>query len=315
MKHSDLRGLTVATVLPFDNRGAIDWRSFDRLLEYCAIPDTTSAVFVNGHAGEGAALSPDERSAVIRHARTAIGTTKPLLSGVIATSISEGIRQARASEEAGADCYVLFPPEAIGGGAAQTPDGPLAWFEAISQAVSIPASVFQYPLASGLGYSTETLVALGQLQKVIAVKDGSGTMLAYEENYRALRAKAPDVAVLPSNFHWFLPQLAVGADGLLSGLGSLTPAWLADLWQAAENEDLAGMRAASDRLYPVVRAIYGPAPIIDMHSRIKVGLQQIGIIENPAPRPPLVPVSPHISEGIEAAVRALVPTPQIAKVN
>ncbi len=308
MKHSDLRGLTVATVLPFDSRCAIDWKSFDRLLAYCAVPDTTAAVFVNGHAGEGAALTPEERSAVIRHTRAVIGTSKPLLSGVIAPSIAEGVRQARAAEEAGADCYVLFPSEAIGGGAALTPEGPLAWFEAISQAVSIPASVFQYPLASGLGYSTETLVALGQLEKVIAVKDGSGTMLAYEENYRALRARAPDVAVLPSNFHWFLPQLAVGADGLLSGLGSLAPAWLAELWHAAENEDLAGMRAASDRLYPVVRAIYGPAPIIDMHSRIKVGLHQIGIIENPVPRPPLVPVRSHISERISAVVRAL-PSP------
>ena len=312
MKHTDLRGLTVATVMPFDARGAIDWRSFDRLLDYCAVPDTTAAVFVNGHAGEGAALSPEERGAVIRHTRAVIGKSKPLLSGVIANSIPEGIRQARAAEEAGVDCYVLFPPEAIGGAAAQTPDGPLAYFEAISQAISIPASVFQYPLASGLGYSTETLVALGQLEKVIAVKDGSGTMLAYEENYRALRAEAPDVAVLPSNFHWFLPQLAVGADGLLSGLGSLTPAWLADLWHAAEAEDLAGMRAASDRLYPIVRAIYGPAPIIDMHSRIKVGLQQIGIIENPAPRPPLVPVGSQISKRIEAAVRPLTPTPALA---
>ena len=313
MKHTDLRGLTVATVLPFDSRCAIDWSSFDRLLEYCAVPDATAAVFVNGHAGEGAALSPEERSAVIRHTRAAIGTSKPLLSGVIASSIAEGIRQARAAEEAGADCYVLFPPEAIGGGAALTPAGPLAWFQAISQAVSIPASVFQYPLASGLGYSTETLVALGQLERVIAVKDGSGTMLAYEENYRALRARAPDVAVLPSNFHWFLPQLAVGADGLLSGLGSLAPAWLAELWQAAENENLAGMRAASDRLYPIVRAIYGPAPIIDMHSRIKVGLWHLGIIRNPVPRPPLVPVGSDISERVEAAVRALAPT--LATVN
>ena len=305
MKHTDLRGLTVATVMPFNTRHEIDWKSFDRLLEYCAIPDATVAVFVNGHAGEGAALTQEERDAVIRHTRDAIGRSKPLLSGVIAGSIAEGIRQARAAEEAGADCYVLFPPEAIGGGAALTPAGPLAYFEAITQAVSIPASVFQYPLSSGLGYSTDTLLALGQLEKVIAVKDGSGTMLAYEENYRALRTGAPDTAMLPSNFHWFLPQLAVGADGLLSGLGSLAPSRLADLWQAAEREDLAGMRAASDRLYPIVRAIYGPAPIIDMHSRIKIGLQQIGIIKNPVPRPPLIPVSSRIADRIRAAVRTL----------
>src|SRR3546814_13584223 len=103
-------------------------------------------------------------------------------------------------------------------------------------------------------------------------------MLAYEENYRRLKEVAPDVAMLPSNFDWFLPQLAVGADGLLSGLASLTPAWLADLWVAADRCDLRGMRTASDRLHPIVRAIYGPSPIIAMHTRIKVGLNALGTL-------------------------------------
>ena len=38
--------------------------------------------------------------------------------------------------------------------------------------------------------------------------------------------------MLPSNFDWFLPQLAVGADGVLSGLASLLPDLFIELWQA-----------------------------------------------------------------------------------
>ena len=307
MRHTDLRGVTVATVLPFDANSVIDWKSFSRLLDYCAVPDTTVAVFVNGHAGEGTALLPEERTQVIRHTRNVIGTTKPLLAGVTASSISEAIHQARAAEDAGADCIVVFPPESLGGGASQTPEAPVAFFRAITDAVSIPASVFQYPLASGLGYSTAALTEIARLEKVIAVKDGSGTILAYEENFRALRASAPDVAMLPSNFHWFLAQLAVGADGLLSGLASLTPAWLLDLWQAAEAGDLAEMRMTSDRLYPIVRAIYGSPPIIDMHSRIKIGLQSLGVIDNATPRLPLMPVKPEIAKRVVSAVKPLDP--------
>ena len=51
-----LTDVVVATVLPFDETGAIDWDGYRRLLAYCATPDGVSAVFVNGHAGEGAAL-------------------------------------------------------------------------------------------------------------------------------------------------------------------------------------------------------------------------------------------------------------------
>lgn len=128
-------------------------------------------------------------------------------------------------------------------------------------------------------------------------------MLAYEENLRALRAVAPDVAMMPSNFDWFMPQLAVGADGILSGLASLAPNLLSDLWKASEAMDLARMREASDRLHPIVRCIYGPAPIIDMHTRIKVALKELGIIEHASPRLPLIAIKPDIENAIISTVR------------
>ncbi|WP_159587134.1 dihydrodipicolinate synthase family protein [Chelativorans xinjiangense] len=296
---SDLRGVTVATVLPFDDAGAIDWRGYENLIAYCS--GSATAIFVNGHAGEATSLSEAERSEVIRRTRALIGKDKPLLAGVIPHGVDDAIAQARAAQAAGADCYVVFPPAALGGGAAAT-DAPRAFFEAVTAAVNIPASVFQFPLASGFGYSTRVLAAIAALPRVIAVKEGSNMMLAYEENFRALRAAAPDVAMLPSNYDWFLPQLAVGADGLLSGLASLTPHWLADLWTAAEAFDLAAMRKASDRLHPAVRAIYGPAPIIDMHTRIKVGLKALGVIANARPRLPLIPASAEAETLVRAAI-------------
>jgi 4-hydroxy-tetrahydrodipicolinate synthase len=298
---SQLRGVVVATVLPFNKDGAIDWASYDRLLSYCATPQGISAVFVNGHAGEGATLTPAERAEVIVRTRKRIGD-RPLMSGVIAYSVAEAIEQARQAEKAGADCAVLFPLPGLGAGASATPRAPVAYVKAVSEAIKIPVSIFQYPLASGLGFTTDTLAEMARLPKVIAIKEGSDTMTAYEDNWRRVKEVRPDLAFLPSNFNWFLPQLAVGGDGILSGLASLTPHWLIDMWRASEARDLAAMRAASDRLYPVVRSIYGAAPLIDMHTRIKVGLKKLGIIENATPRPPLMPVLPEIAAHVERAV-------------
>ena len=59
MKKLDLRGVTVATVLPFKDDLTIDWEGYARLLDYCACPDGIAAVFVNGHAGEGGSLSDE----------------------------------------------------------------------------------------------------------------------------------------------------------------------------------------------------------------------------------------------------------------
>lgn len=296
-----LRGVVVATVLPFHKDGVIDWASYDRVLDYCTTPQGISAVFVNGHAGEGAALTSVERTEVIKRTRKRI-VAKPLMSGIIAYSVPEAIEQAREAEMAGADCAVLFPLPGLGAGATATPRAPVAYVKAVSEAIRIPVSIFQYPLASGLGFTTETLVELAKLQKVIAIKEGSDTMTAYEDNWRCVKAVRQDIAFLPSNFNWFLPQLAVGADGILSGLASLTPHWLVDLWRAAEKSDLVAMRAASDRLYPIVRSIYAAAPLIDMHTRIKVGLKKLGVIADATPRPPLMPVLPEIAAQVERAV-------------
>ena len=69
MRKLDLRGVTVATVLPFKNDSSIDWDGYARVLDYCACPDGIAAVFVNGHAGEGGSLLHDERQAVIERTR------------------------------------------------------------------------------------------------------------------------------------------------------------------------------------------------------------------------------------------------------
>ena len=303
MKHSDLHGVTVATVLPFRPDLTIDWDGYRQIIDYCACPDGIMAVFVNGHAGEGGSLSDEERHEVIVRTRAQIGA-KPLLAGIIGHSTAECIRQAQLAEAAGAGCAVLFPPASLGGGASATSRAPVAFVRAVSEAIGIPVSVFQYPLASGFGYSPETLAQIAAVPGVIAIKEGSDTMLAYDENRRAVHNSNPDIAFLPSNYNWFLPQLAAGGDGILSGLASLAPRLLAELWQASAAVDLHAMRAVNERLYPIVRAIYGPAPMIDAHTRIKVGLKALGIIEHAGPRPPLMPVLPEPCDAISATIGA-----------
>ena len=160
LKTRSLGGVTVATVLPFTSAGDIDWPSFARLLDYCAMPDGIAAVFVNGHAGESARLTPAERIDVVRFARRHIGAGKCLVAGLVAESTVDAIRQARDAKAAGADVLTVFPltpaPHEAAGEAA------LAHVQAIGEAVELPLAVFQYPISSPASHSTATLVAMAQ---------------------------------------------------------------------------------------------------------------------------------------------------------
>ncbi|RRH69000.1 dihydrodipicolinate synthase family protein [Falsigemmobacter faecalis] len=298
----DLRGMTVATVLPFHEDGSIDWAGYEAVLDHCAQPATTDCVFVNGHAGEATALTDSEKFEVIRRTKAQISKNQPLLAGVVPTGYPDAVRQVDALREAGADVAVIFPPEALGGGNANTRAGAL-FMEKLAREVQMPLSVFQFPIGSGFGFSSQVLAEMAQIPEVLAIKEGSALMQNYEANLRAVAATGADCAILASNFMWFHAQCAVGADGILSGLTSLCPQLLSDLWKASEANDLVAMRAASDRLYPIIMAIYGPAPVVDMHTRMKDGLKLMGIIKNSAPRLPLLPQNPAIVSGVEAALK------------
>jgi 4-hydroxy-tetrahydrodipicolinate synthase len=302
MNSAALAGVTVATVLPFDDDLAIDWASYEKVLQYCTTPDGIGAVFVNGHAGEGAALSQAERNEVLTRTRAFIGQDKPLMAGIIPYSTADAVEQARQAQENGADVLVLFPMPQFAGGASLDPRYAIDYVDTVLENTALPLSIFQQPASSGLGFSTSVLLEIFKRERVIALKEGSGDITLYEDNLRRLRAEAPHVAILPSNYHWLFSQVAIGADGILSGMASFVPHLLCELWAASQADDLKAMRAVNDRLYPIVRTIYGAPPLIDMHTRMKVGLEHMGIIANARPRPPLLDTPPETRARIIAAV-------------
>lgn len=305
MTAPSLKGIVVATVVPFQHDGKVDWAGYDRALEFCTRPDSVRAVFVNGHAGEGATLTAEERVEILRRTRRLLGDEVPLLTGLIGFSTVEVVRQAKEAEENGADVAVVFPLPQFQGGASSDPRYVVDLVDTLLASTSLPLSIFQQAVSSGSGFTTQVLKELVARERVIAVKEGSGDIGLYEDNLRELKRINPNVSILASNYHWLFAQVATGGDGILSGMASLVPHMLSDLWEASQTDDLVAMRHINDRLYPVVRSIYGAPPLIDMHTRIKVGLAHLGVIEDSRPRQPLLPVSRERAQSIAEAVDAI----------
>jgi 4-hydroxy-tetrahydrodipicolinate synthase len=138
---------------------------------------------------------------------------------------------------------------------------------------------------------------------VVAVKEGSADMAAYERNVRALSALENPVPVLSSNNTWLMPSLAVGGDGILSGSSSVVAALHVQLWRAMQAGDLPAARAVNDRLYPLVQVFYRD-PFIDMHTRMKEALVMLGVLGSATVRPPLMPIGKEERDEIRGALQA-----------
>ena len=165
----------------------------------------------------------------------------------------------------------------------------------------LPIVVFEYPPASGIGYAPETLARLCEIPQVAAVKDWSNDIVAFERNLRAMRATGRPVAMLSSFTMSLMASFLLGADGAISGMGSVTADLQADLFVACGKGDAEAARRINDRLDPLVRVFYAP-PFVDMHNRMKEALVMLGRIPAAHVRPPLTPIPAGERQAIRAAL-------------
>jgi 4-hydroxy-tetrahydrodipicolinate synthase len=138
---------------------------------------------------------------------------------------------------------------------------------------------------------------------VAAVKDWSNEIVALEANLRALRATGRPVALLSAFTMSLMASFLLGADGAISGMGSVVADLQADLLDACRKGDLDGARAINDRLDPLVRVFYAP-PFVDMHNRMKEALVILGRIPAAHVRPPLTPIPERERLDIRAGLAA-----------
>ena len=297
------RGVIPANLLPFRADLTIDEAAYRRHLSWLANTKGVTGITVNGHAAEVSSLSRDERRHALAIALDEVAGKVPLIAGIYTDGTQEAVELARDAKAGGAAGILVFPPTLFMWGAQVKPEMVLRHFTTIADAVDLPIVVFEYPPASGIGYSPETLAELAKLPSVAAVKDWSNDIVAFEQNLRAIRQTGRPVAVLSSFTMSLFATFVLGADGCISGMGSIAADLQAELFEAVQQGDLARARTINDRLDPLVRVFYAP-PFVDMHNRMKEALALLGRIPAAHVRPPLTPVSDEERARIRLALKA-----------
>jgi 4-hydroxy-tetrahydrodipicolinate synthase len=296
-------GIMPANLLPFSADLEIDEPAYRRHLRWLADTPGVTGIVANGHAAEVSSLTRDERRRALAIALDEVAGRLPVVAGVYSDGTREAVELARDARRAGAAGVLVFPPTLFMWGAREKPDMVLRHFSEIAAGADLPIVVFQYPPVSGIGYAPETLARLAALPQVVAVKDWSNDMVAYERDLRALRATGRPVAMLSSFTMSLMASFLLGADGAISGMGSVAADLQVELFAACQKGDLDGARRLNDRLEPLVRVFYAP-PFVDMHNRMKEALVLLGRIPAAHVRPPLTPVGAAERDGIRRALAA-----------
>ena len=296
-------GVMPANLLPFKADLSIDDNAYRRHLRWLADTRGVTGIVANGHAAEVSSLSREERVRALAIAVDEIAGACPVVAGVYADGTQDAVALARDAKVAGAAGLLVFPPTLFMWGAQLKPDMVVRHFSDVASATDLPIIVFEYPPVSGIGYAPETLARLTEIPHIAGVKDWSNDIVTFERNLRALRATGRPVAMLSAFKMSLMSTFLLGADGAISGMGSVAAELQVELFDLCQKGDLDQARRLNDRLDPLVRVFYAP-PFVDMHNRMKEALVLLGRLPAAYVRPPLTPVSEVEREAIRAALRA-----------
>ena len=271
-----MTGVNVPMVTPMTETGEVDLGSLERLTEHL-ISRGVSGLYPCGTTGEVNNLTPEERKAIYKTVvETASGRVNVFCQiGGEVTSVSADL--AKYAYEIGADGIGLLTPTYY----PLSDEELLAYLETVVRSVpeDFPVYLYGIPFMAVNRLSKSLVQELNRrCPNVIGIKYSVGDILTLMDFHR-INNSTFDVLVAPVQM--FLPALAVGICGTVSGNCNIIPEDLNELIRLWEERKIDEARVLQDRI-AAVAAMTG----VKEAAKCKALLKRIGVIDSDAVRLP-----------------------------
>ncbi len=285
-------GCGTALVTPFRRDGSMDEAGVSRLARR-QIDAGIHFLVPCGTTGESPTLTEEERVRVVELVVEQAKGQVPVLAGAGGYNTQEVIHAAKRMRRAGADGILSVTPYYN----KPTPDGLVAHYRAIAEALELPIILYNVPGRTGCNIDPATLVRLASIPNIVGVKEASGNMTQMCE----ICASVPDTfTVVSGDDALTLPLMAIGGRGIISVASNEIPAEMSRLAELAEKGDFASARQLHQRLMPLLQVNFiesNPIPV-------KSAMAMLGLLEETY-RLPMVPPRPASRERIAAVLKSL----------
>ncbi|MDR5825869.1 4-hydroxy-tetrahydrodipicolinate synthase [Caballeronia sp. LZ043] len=254
---SALKGMYPAFPTPFTADGAIDTERLHALVDTLIANGATGLVPVGG-TGEYTALSPAERTLVVRATVEAARGRVPVVAGVVSPGYAEALDAGQAFVDAGAAALLLVTPFYV------TPSdaGVRAYFQRYRDAAGVPLLLYDIPARTRYATPPATIASMAKEDGTIIGMKACNTDLNAFARTVALAGK--DMAILSGDDLLYVHHVLLGAVGGILTSASLLPKAWARIHASAANGDAATALREHAMLAPMLDAIFsetnpGPA--------------------------------------------------------
>jgi 4-hydroxy-tetrahydrodipicolinate synthase len=288
-------GIIAGPVLPFEQNGAIDWKTFDRYVIQVAAGDPR-AIAMNMAISEVSSLQVSEQIEVLKRSKSVLAGACTLLSGVNATNTAAAVELAKRFVDTGAEGIVIFPPVPAFLGA-PTVQMIVDFHAAIADAVKVPLLAFQTPFCS---YPRGTITELSKIPSIVAIKDASFSVDATLDNIKEIASAPRKIGSLTGSDTFILEAFLMGCDGALIGFAATATAEIVRMQQFAAAGKATEAYEIWNHLAPLARVCWRQ-PIRDYRVRTKYALFKQGVLPNYHVRAPFPSLADNDRRDIDEA--------------
>lgn len=291
MYMTKFQGIYTALITPF-KQGKIDEQTFGDFVNW-QVEQGVHGLVPCGTTGESPTLTYEEHNRVITLAVEAAAGRAVVMAGTGANATDEAVMFTKHAQAAGADCALVVAPYYN----KPTPEGIYQHFKAIHDATDIPIIVYNIPGRSVIDISDEALVRLGQLPRIIGVKDATGDL---SRPYSLRAAGGGDLTLFSGEDMTSVPFNIAGGSGCISVASNVVPKLTAQIQQACLDGNYTHAAELHEQLITLNQVLFSetsPGPV-------KYALSLMGKCSSEL-RLPLVEPTEDTKKNIHKAIKEL----------
>ncbi len=297
------RGLFIPYVTPFDESGAVDIASLERLTNHFVSLNGVAGLVSCARIGEGPVLTLQEKRCVYESVgKIARKARRVHIATIAPQSTDEAINLVRDMETLPVDAAMIFPPLLFAWGKVAG-ELKFRFFEDLTRNTNLPLVLFQVPVQS-YWYDVETICRIAALEKVVAFKEASFDIKLFTDTMQQLERQNADMEVLTGNDRFVAESYRLGASGALIGVANVAT----EKWAAMDAAGRAGdfdRAAAIQKELEALKELIFSEPIVEAVARIKIILEHEGLIKTAAVRRPQLGVGEAEKKRLLDSYRAL----------
>jgi len=279
MSTEQFRGLGVAMVTPFNQDKEIDYDATEKLIEHL-VTGGVDFLVVMGTTGESATLTDKEKRSLIKFVIKKNDGRLPIMLGVGGNDTNHIIEQIDDFDFDGIDAILSVTPYYN----KPTQKGLELHFKAIAAQSELPIVLYNVPGRTGVNMTAETTLKLAhEVPNIIGIKEASGNL---NQMSYILRDRPDNFLVLSGDDGLTLPQMSMGADGVISVVGNALPKRFSEMVKLAQQRNFVEASKIHLELIEIIDSLF----VEGNPGGVKAALSILGIVDNNL-RLPLAPIS------------------------